>query len=361
MRRLAARRDQQQTTFLVPDLPVNHTPNPSNPAMVTLRSTKRARLESSETWSATKRVIREELERLIRQDWSDDADLEAMSTGQRLLGCLEDGDRLASVAWREAARLYAMLRADSRFDQLTYWDSVPESLEVAYCCAALSLLAGAADAKRMRRALDTSAIIAKRPTLRSVVAPEIHWFERETLRVDTLAGPVALGDLAAGWPARKWTSLAAFADYAEHFVPVECTGAAQALIPLANVIKAPDSCYLAQHRLFDQLPSLRASFGLVALTQNDTPVVCAWIGAHCSTPLHADPRHNVVVQILGKKRWRLWRPHASTTSSPDHVFDLGPGSSLFVPRLWLHTVDALGSEPTFAVSYWSSLEAHGYH
>lgn len=341
---------------------VSDTLNPSDGAMRRCAPPKRARLlESSETSSPTKRVIREELERLTRQHWSDDADLEAVSTGQRLLDCLEDGDRLASVAWREAARLYTILRAESRFDTLTYWDSVPESLEVAYCCAALSLLVGSADQARMRRALDTSAIIAKRPALRGVIAPEVHWFERETLRVDTFAGPVALGDLAAAWPARKWTSLAALADYAEHFVPVECTGEAQMLIPLAHVIRAPSSCYLAQHRLFDQLPSLRASFGLVALTQNDTPVVCAWIGAQCSTPLHADPRHNVVVQILGKKRWRLWRPHASATSPPDHVVDLGPGSSLFVPRLWLHTVEALGSEPTFAVSYWSSVESPGHH
>lgn len=299
-------------------------------------------------------AARDELEWLAAQRPLLDVDVVAIETGQRLLACV-GSPAMASVARTEAAKLYSILRSDSRFDRLTYWDSVPESVEVAYCCAAL-LLQHAESTERSRRAADTAAILARRPLLAARLAPSAEWFDRQCL--DIWEQPRELGDaLAKAWPSARWTSLDALLPHAHRFVPVERDGR-QALVALGDLVAAPSSYYLAQHRLFDQIPSLRRHFGLICLGGADQPTVCAWIGANAHTPVHADPLHNVVVQLLGTKRWRLWPPDALPHSQePTFQLDLAPGTALFVPRLWQHDVRTLDDQPTLAVSFWSSLFA----
>jgi lysine-specific demethylase 8 len=83
--------------------------------------------------------------------------------------------------------------------------------------------------------------------------------------------------------------------------------------------------YLAQHPLLTQLPSLRADVLIPDLcytsppphptdpTQNqpelDEPKLNAWFGPPGTiTPLHTDPYHNLLVQVVGRKYVRLYPP-----------------------------------------------------
>lgn len=257
------------------------------------------------------------------------------------------------VARRVAAKLYIELRSHETFDRLTYWDNVPEKLEAAYGCAAL--VAHAAGEPVGSRALDVAAVIARR---RTELANAVHvalgstmaaWSCDETVEA---AQTPAFVSVAKDWPAwTTWTSIeAALGRYRHRVVPVEAAGQ-QRLVTLGDLIAEPDAFYLAQHRLFDQIPDLRADVGLVRVRSARTePVAVAWVGRGASTPVHADPLSNVVVQILGSKRWWLWPPE---NNEQPRIVDVHPGQALFVPALWWHAVACLGSETTLTVSFWS--------
>lgn len=256
------------------------------------------------------------------------------------------------VARRVAAKLYIELRSHEAFDRLTYWDNVPEKLEGAYGCAAL--VAHAAGESVGPRALDVAAMIARR---RTELANAVHaalgskkaaWSCEETVEA---AQTPAFVSVAKNWPAwTTWTSIeAALGTHRHRVVPVEAEGR-QRLVSLGDLIARPDAYYLAQHRLFDQIPDLRADVGLVRVRgATREPVAVAWVGRGTSTPVHADPLANVVVQILGSKRWWLWPP--DNNHGEPRVVDVHPGQALFVPPLWWHAVAS--SHTTLTVSFWS--------
>jgi len=88
--------------------------------------------------------------------------------------------------------------------------------------------------------------------------------------------------------------------------------------------------YLAQHNLFSQIPSLREDIMIpdycftsasephftspLAATYSkvprlEEPLLNAWFGpAGTTTPLHMDPYHNILAQVVGKKYIRLYAP-----------------------------------------------------
>lgn len=93
----------------------------------------------------------------------------------------------------------------------------------------------------------------------------------------------------------------------------------------------PQTGYLAQHDLFAQIPSLRSDIAIPdycyatpipspsPITKNATPplppghpsfpLLNAWFGpARTISPLHTDPYHNVLVQVVGTKYVRLYPP-----------------------------------------------------
>lgn len=184
----------------------------------------------------------------------------------------------------------------------------------------------------------------------------------------------------------------------------------------------PQTGYLAQHDLLTQISSLAADIRIpdycystppapetpAANMENndetsDTIMINTWLGpAHTKTPLHTDPHHNILAQVVGRKYVRLYAPSESArmyprgwdgtwgvnmgnTSSVDLEEVMGlvdfegdgrepqrkmeflerfpdfleaeyvegvlrEGECLFIPRGWWHYVRSLS--PSFSVSFW---------
>ena len=165
--------------------------------------------------------------------------------------------------------------------------------------------------------------------------------------------------------------------------------------------------YLAQHDLFSHIPSLRNDISIPDYcysdppspedgtplskqpTQSklDEPLLNAWLGPGGTvTPLHTDPYHNILSQVVGRKYIRLYSPHESENLYPrssgengidmsntsqvevegkaeDQATDfplfqeakysetvLGEGELLYIPVGWWHYVRSL--EASFSVSFW---------
>lgn len=171
--------------------------------------------------------------------------------------------------------------------------------------------------------------------------------------------------------------------------------------------------YLAQHDLFAQIPELRNDIAVpdycyaepppMKAAKKDTgladagkdkevkqleePLLNAWFGpAGTVSPLHTDPYHNILCQVVGKKYVRLYSPEQtdklypkgvegggvdmSNTSevdaeAPAEELDaefplfreaeyveaiLGEGECLYIPVGWWHYVRSLSV--SFSVSFW---------
>ena len=164
--------------------------------------------------------------------------------------------------------------------------------------------------------------------------------------------------------------------------------------------------YLAQHDLFSQIPSLRndisipdycfgepppravadGTSGEEPPSKLPEPLLNAWLGpAGTVSPLHTDPYHNILCQVVGRKYVRLYDPDQterlyargseagidmSNTSKLDvegNVEELerdfplfkgaryvetilGEGESLYIPAGWWHYVRSLTA--SFSVSFW---------
>ncbi|KAJ4270428.1 hypothetical protein NW762_002109 [Fusarium torreyae] len=246
--------------------------------------------------------------------------------------------------------------------------------------------------------------------------------------------PIVFTDLIADWPAltdHPWKS----PDYllsktfgGRRLIPIEIgrsyvdEGWGQELIQfrefLARYVEGDSSSmgntgYLAQHNLFQQIPSLRNDICIPNLcwvdvpphpttpSMNqptvDMPQLNAWFGPpRTITPLHTDGYHNLLCQAVGTKYLRLYPPRATPAMrprAPEHGVDmsntsgldvgvlegwdempgdmdeedmkkmkdeldgveyweciLGPGDTLVIPIGWWHYVRSLSV--SFSVSFW---------
>ncbi|XP_065361023.1 bifunctional peptidase and arginyl-hydroxylase JMJD5 [Calliphora vicina] len=147
---------------------------------------------------------------------------------------------------------------------------------------------------------------------------------------------------------------------------------------------ANDIEYLAQHELFEQIPQLKKDFFIpdyCTLGSNKDAVdIKAWLGPKGTiSPLHYDPKHNLLCQVFGSKSIILASPedthylypHESeflqNTSQIDannldvekfplvekvkfYSLTLQPGDCLYMPPKWWHYVQS--NSPSFSVSFW---------
>ncbi|KAJ3234865.1 hypothetical protein HDU81_001079 [Chytriomyces hyalinus] len=236
--------------------------------------------------------------------------------------------------------------------------------------------------------------------------------------------PVVLTNAIDSWPAlSRWRSMDYIKQVAKgRLVPVETYAKedtslsflsnswSHRVIPLDEYIQlyvldgskgeAPvsdnEAGYLAQHPLFDQIPALRDDIGIPkfchAITEQDrnapadcevrsgdAPLVSAWLGPSGTvSPLHNDPYHNLLAQIVGTKYIRIYNACDSAKVYPEKtrlghnsrlnvdsvdsnkfpLFQkaacwqvvLGPGELLYIPRHAWHYVRSLSV--SFSASFW---------
>jgi lysine-specific demethylase 8 len=220
--------------------------------------------------------------------------------------------------------------------------------------------------------------------------------------------PVVITDAIGHWSAlRKWSDPNYLVSVAgKRLVPVETGGRytadewRQELMTLRDMVarfgpnppdEDVDGCegveaavYLAQHDLFSQIPELADDISVpdycCCVGSGDPPEVNAWFGpAGTVSPLHFDRYHNLLCQVVGRKRVLMFAPSDShrlyahtdpllhNTSRVDAVepdleafplfaeatrFEcvLLPGEMLYIPPRWWHHVTALSL--SFSVSHW---------
>ncbi|KAI9892061.1 MAG: hypothetical protein M1814_001766 [Vezdaea aestivalis] len=169
--------------------------------------------------------------------------------------------------------------------------------------------------------------------------------------------------------------------------------------------------YLAQHPLLLQLPSLRrdvaipdycyvdppgplppaqtGQYSTLETTKVSEPLINAWLGPRqAKSPLHYDPYHNLLCQVVGRKYVRLYSPLETGNVYPRYFEEgidmrntsrvdmedvirgrgselnpfpklrdakfvdciLEPGDMLYIPLGWWHFVQSMGI--SFSVSFW---------
>ena len=211
--------------------------------------------------------------------------------------------------------------------------------------------------------------------------------------------PCKIRDSMNHWPAmstRRWTL-----SYINHIagcrtVPVEVgmkytdENWTEKLMLLSDFVTdylikgAETQGYLAQHQLFNQIPELEQDICvptyccLSELTEDVD--INAWFGPkHTVSPLHYDPKHNFLCQVVGYKYVKLFSqsqtdclyPHEGAMLENTSQVDLenpdlekfpkyskakfeecilAPGEMLYIPPKYWHFVKSLS--PSFSVSFW---------
>lgn len=142
--------------------------------------------------------------------------------------------------------------------------------------------------------------------------------------------------------------------------------------------------YLAQYQLFDQIPELKKDIiepEYCCFSDNNSSVdIMAWYGPRGTvSPLHHDPKKNLLAQVVGEKLIFLFSPDESEKLYPHshellgntarvdprqpdlekypkykeikgHYCILKAGQMLYIPPKWWHFVESLSV--SFSVSFW---------
>ncbi|XP_030526663.1 lysine-specific demethylase JMJ30 isoform X1 [Rhodamnia argentea] len=252
------------------------------------------------------------------------------------------------------------------------------------------------DLDKVLRILPIKSLSLKTVARRSALS--LEGFLREFFLSDC---PVVITDCMSQWPARtKWNDMDYLKTIAgDRTVPVEvgknylCSEWKQELITFSQFLErlqsndpsAADPTYLAQHPLFDQINELRKDILIPDYCfagGGELKSLNAWFGpAGTVTPLHHDPHHNILAQVVGAKYIRLYSssfseelyPHSETMLCNSSKVDLDDidekeypkfmglefmdcileeGEMLYIPPKWWHYVRSLTT--SFSVSFWWS-------
>ncbi|RDL35816.1 Uncharacterized protein BP5553_06428 [Venustampulla echinocandica] len=304
-----------------------------------------------------------------------------------------------------------------------------------------------------RRKVDISLTVDRFPSLssfipsiskpvRELVNPSFEKFQQYILHPkcdDIGPEPVIIKWALEHWPARTerpWSSPAYLMSRTiggRRLVPVELgrsyvdSGWGQTIISCREfmeqymlndpTLSSSGIGYLAQHDLFAQIPSLRNDIAIPdycyavcppphhsspqaaqhsQVGQLETPLLNAWFGPGGTiSPLHTDPYHNILAQVVGRKYVRLYAPRESRKLYARGIEDRGvdmsntseadvgvlagwdgteekivkaheefplfskaqylecileEGECVYIPLGWWHYVRSLS--PSFSVSFW---------
>ncbi|KNG49822.1 hypothetical protein TW65_03413 [Stemphylium lycopersici] len=169
---------------------------------------------------------------------------------------------------------------------------------------------------------------------------ERPWNSPEYLLEQTLGGrrliPVEVGK---SYTDESWGQrITTFRDFMETYMLNQENDSASQASP--NKSLQPTG-YLAQHDLFAQIPSLRADISIPdycycepaasphlthikPVAKLEEPLLNAWFGpAGTISPLHTDPYHNILAQVVGYKYVRLYAPRETERLYPRSVDDSG--------------------------------------
>lgn len=211
--------------------------------------------------------------------------------------------------------------------------------------------------------------------------------------------PVVISGAMSHWPAmNKWKDMEYLKRVVgDRTVPVEvgrnylAPGWKQELITISQLLERIQSnehssvgpTYLAQHPLFEQISELSKDIfepDYCSASNGELHSVNAWFGPSGTvTPLHHDPHHNFLAQVVGRKYVRLYPASVSEelypygepmlrNSSQVDLDNLDPvkfpraekltfldcildeGEMLYIPPKWWHYVRSLST--SFSVSFW---------
>ncbi|XP_023942289.2 lysine-specific demethylase 8 [Bicyclus anynana] len=228
-----------------------------------------------------------------------------------------------------------------------------------------------------------------------ISCPTMESFFREHILAEK---PVVLDNCISHWPAlTKWQDQNYFIKLAGlRTVSVELgkdytdSKWTQKLMTIEDFIKnhifVPSSTtgYLAQYQLFDQIPELKNDITepeYCCFSDSDDCIdIMAWYGPKGTvSPLHHDPKKNLLAQVVGEKQIFLFSPqeterlyphkhellintarvdprkpdlekHPKYKEAKGYICVLKPGQMLYIPPKWWHFVESLSV--SFSVSFW---------
>lgn len=241
------------------------------------------------------------------------------------------------------------------------------------------------------------------PNVEILNQPSLELFKKKHFKPRT---PAILLNCISEWPAlEKWNKSGYLINkIGNRFVPVEIgkhylnDNWSQDIIQLKDFIyrnienssniSEENIQYLAQHNLFDQITELKRDILIPEycfLTEksritSNAPDVKVWLGPKGTiSPMHQDPKHNLLCQVFGYKKIILASPlyseylyrfdgdmlKNSSQIDAEHLdfdkfpllrkvkfyeFNLYPGEIIYIPPKWWHYVRSL--DTSFSVSFW---------
>jgi hypothetical protein len=339
--------------------------------------------------------------------------------------------------------------APEREEVVELWFSALKSVASSSCAAEMEQGDNLARPTKRRKVSPNGGFTALPPRFPAVLPSPAHTLEYPIPRTKQMGmssfqskisdiskhTPVIIEDALEYWPAldeRPWSDPSYLLEQTlggRRLVPVEVgksytdEGWGQKIItfkefmetymleqtPSTTTGEAPQKGYLAQHDLFAQVPSLRADISIPdycyctpapsphlthikATAKLEEPLLNAWFGpAGTVSPLHTDPYHNILAQVVGYKYVRLYAPgetlhlyprsvdengvdmsntsqvdldEALRANDDDDFYErfpkfhdapyvegiLAPGECLYIPVGWWHYIRSL--TPSFSVSFW---------